>query len=56
VGRGQGDQLPFGSNVSVGSVTCQIPPETVARGISCINTSTGHGFEASRVASRQKVF
>ena len=44
----------LGSTVTVGSVTCEVPPENVARGIAC--AKGGHGFEASRVASRQKVY
>lgn len=56
VGRGAGQQVPYGSTVDQGSISCDIPPENVARGVRCANASTGHGFEASRVASRQKLY
>jgi hypothetical protein len=51
-----GEVVPYGSTVTVGTVTCEIPPSNVPSGIVCIDSSTGHGFEASRVASRQKVY
>ncbi|HEY6887357.1 MAG TPA: hypothetical protein VI300_06240 [Solirubrobacter sp.] len=56
LGRGAGQEVPFGSSVSAGSITCEVPPQSVARGVTCTNASNGHGFEASRVASRQKLF
>jgi hypothetical protein len=51
-----GEVVPYGSTVAVGSVSCEIPPTNVARGIVSSDADTGHGFEASRVASRQKVY
>jgi hypothetical protein len=54
LGRGEGERVAYGSTITVGSVTCDVPPENVARGITC--AKGGHGFEASRVASRQKVY
>jgi hypothetical protein len=54
LGRGAGERVAYGTSVSVGSVVCDIPPENVARGITC--TKGAHGFEASRVPSRQKLF
>ncbi len=51
-----GEVVPYGSSVSVGQVVCEIPPSYVPRGIVCSDAVTGHGFEASRVASRQKVY
>ena len=56
LGRGAGERVPYGTSISVGSVTCEIPPESIARGITCTDVSTGHGFEASRVIARQKLF
>jgi hypothetical protein len=44
--------VPRGS----GSVTCTIPPSNVPAGISCRNSVTDHGFEASRVPARQKIY
>ncbi|HTR75082.1 MAG TPA: hypothetical protein VMH33_07460 [Solirubrobacterales bacterium] len=51
-----GEVVPYGSTVAVGSVSCEIPPTNVPSGIVCSDADTGHGFEASRVASRQKVY
>lgn len=51
-----GELVPYGSTVSVGSVTCEVPPSSVPRGITCSDSSSGHGFEASRVTSRQSVY
>jgi hypothetical protein len=51
-----GEVVPYGTSVSVGSVVCEIPPTNVARGVVCSDADTGHGFEASRVASRQKAY
>ncbi len=55
VPRGSGTEAPFGTERSYGSITCQIPPENVPAGITCQDTTTRHGFEASRVPSRQNV-
>ena len=54
--RGSGAYAPYGTSVNSGSFTCSIPPESQASGITCRNTSTGHGFEASRRAERQKTY
>jgi hypothetical protein len=51
-----GEVVPYGSTVAVGTVSCEIPPTNVPSGIVCSDAETGHGFEASRVASRQKVY
>lgn len=51
-----GELVPYGSTVAVGSVSCEIPPSNVPRGITCSDASSGHGFEASRVAARQSVY
>ncbi len=56
LGRASGSRQAYGTSVSVGDFTCSIPPESQASGVSCRNTSSGHGFEASRVGSRQKTF
>jgi hypothetical protein len=54
LGRGAGERVSYGTSVSVGAVSCEIPPENVARGITC--TAGSHGFEASCVPARQKVY
>jgi hypothetical protein len=51
-----GEVVPYGSTVAVGSVSCEIPPSNVPRGIVCSDAGSGHGFEASRVADRQSVY
>jgi hypothetical protein len=56
VARGSGSLANYGTSVSVGVVTCVIPMELEPRGIVCANSTSGHGFEASRDASRQKIY
>jgi hypothetical protein len=56
LGRGSGDLVGWGTSVSVGPVSCRVPDEDEPSGITCVNTESGHGFEASRVASRQKAY
>lgn len=51
-----GEVVPYGTTIVVGSVRCEVPPSSVPRGIVCGDADTGHGFEASRVASRQKIY
>jgi hypothetical protein len=46
----------YGTSVSAGSIECTIPPEDVPRGVTCANTASGHGFEASRDRSRQRAY
>jgi hypothetical protein len=50
-----GEPIEFGSTVSAGSVTCTVPESDEPSGIIC-SDNTGHGFEASRVSERQKVY
>jgi len=54
--RGAGELAPYGSTVSVGSITCLIPQSDEPRGITCSDGESGHGFEASRVPDRQSVY
>ncbi len=54
--RGTGRLAPFGTSVRIGSITCEIPHEDEPRGITCTDTSSGHGFEASRHSDRQRVY
>lgn len=51
-----GELVPYGSTVVVGTVSCEVPPSDVARGVTCADSASGHGFEASRVAARQKAY
>lgn len=51
-----GELVEFGNVVSAGSITCEVPPSDVPRGITCVDQSDGHGFEASRVSSRQEAY
>jgi hypothetical protein len=53
---GLGELMDYGSTVSAGSITCEVPPSDVPRGITCVDLSDGHGFEASRDSSRQKAY
>ncbi|HTT93533.1 MAG TPA: hypothetical protein VMF55_02610 [Solirubrobacterales bacterium] len=53
---GLGELVGYGNVVSVGSITCEVPPSDVPRGITCVDRSDGHGFEASRDASRQEAY
>jgi hypothetical protein len=54
--RSLGELADYGTTVSAGSITCEVPPSDVARGITCSDASSGHGFEASRVESRQSAY
>jgi hypothetical protein len=56
VPRTSGQSVGYGSTISAGSVQCSVPPSDVPRGVTCRDIRTGHGFEASRHAERQKVF
>jgi hypothetical protein len=56
VPQGSGPVAPYGTNQTSGPVTCEIPPSSSPAGITCRNTATGHGFQASRVAERQHVY
>lgn len=53
---GVGAPATWGSTVSAGSVVCTIPPLDEPSGITCTDSETGHGFEASRVPARQRVY
>jgi hypothetical protein len=53
---GVGSEAPYGSERSDGVIICNVPPENVAAGVTCRDTGSGHGFEASRVASRQAIY
>jgi hypothetical protein len=51
-----GEVAPYGTTVSAGSISCEIPPTSVPKGIICSDSASGHGFEASRVPERQSVY
>jgi hypothetical protein len=54
--RGAGELAPYGSTITVGSVICSVPQSSEPRGITCSDSDTGHGFEASRVPDRQSIY
>lgn len=54
--RGSGRAVAWGEPITVGDVTCQVPEIDEPRGVTCISAATGHGFEASRLPTRQRVF
>ncbi|HUB98682.1 MAG TPA: hypothetical protein VMS11_02550 [Solirubrobacterales bacterium] len=51
-----GDLAPYGSTVRAGSIVCSIPAAPERRGVTCSDSATGHGFEASRIAARQSTY
>lgn len=53
---GAGEPASWDTTVSAGSITCRIPPEDEPSGITCTDTASGHGFEASRVPDRQSAY
>lgn len=54
--RTTGELAGYGSVVSAGAITCTVPEADEPRGITCVDTSSGHGFEASRISSRQNAY
>jgi len=54
--RGAGELAPYGVSIAVGSVVCSVPESNEPRGITCSNSETGHGFEASRITARQSTY
>jgi hypothetical protein len=54
--RDLGELVEYGNTVTAGSITCEVPPSDVPRGITCVDQSDGHGFEASRIPSRQAAY
>ncbi|HEX3240185.1 MAG TPA: hypothetical protein VHR18_08635 [Solirubrobacterales bacterium] len=56
VPSGTGELVPYGSTISADPISCSVPASDEARGVVCTDASTGHGFEASRVESRQRTF
>jgi hypothetical protein len=54
--RGLGELVGYGNTVGAGSIICGVPPSDIPRGITCSDASTGHGFEASSVSSRQSAY
>jgi hypothetical protein len=53
---GGGSLVPYGTAVSAGSITCTVPPSDDPHGVICADAASGHGFEASRVPSRQRTY
>jgi hypothetical protein len=54
--EGGGELAPYGSTVSEGSIACTIPQSSEPHGIICTDSNSGHGFEASRVSTRQHAY
>ncbi|HVV75136.1 MAG TPA: protein kinase [Mycobacteriales bacterium] len=52
----RGRLADWGTSVNNGTVTCSIPQSYEPKGIICRDADTGHGFEASKVASRQQTY
>lgn len=53
---GAGELAPYGTVASAGSISCAIPQSDEPHGIICRDSDSGHGFEASRVRSRQHAY
>ena len=56
LGRASGFYASWGSTVRSGNFVCRIPRSNQTKGVSCRNSATGHGFEASARRSRQKAY
>jgi len=56
IASGSGDSVPYGSKITAGSITCAVPRSNEPRGVTCVDAASGHGFEASRVPSRQRTY
>jgi hypothetical protein len=56
IGRAAGYYANWGSTIRSGRFVCHIPQSNQTKGVSCRNSVTGHGFEASARASRQKAY
>jgi hypothetical protein len=53
---GVGEPAPYGAVISSGSIACTVPESDEPRGIICEDGDSGHGFEASRLSSRQRAY
>jgi hypothetical protein len=53
---GAGELASYGAVVSSGSIACTVPESDEPHGIICEDGDSGHGFEASRVSSRQRAY
>jgi hypothetical protein len=51
-----GTLTKYGESVASGAITCHVPRSTERRGITCESSATGHGFEASQVPARKRLF
>ena len=56
ISPGAGFEADWSSTVKVGTVLCRIPPKGVRMGVSCKDTDSEHGFEASRHPDRRRVY
>lgn len=53
---GVGELASYGAVVSSRSIACRVPESDEPHGIICEDVDSGHGFEASRVSSRQRAY
>jgi len=53
---GAGELASYGAVLSSGSIACRVPESDEPHGIICEDGDSGHGFEASRVSSRQRAY
>jgi hypothetical protein len=51
-----GKRADYGSTISTGTISCAVPRKIEARGVTCSDVSSGHGFEASLVKARQRTY
>jgi hypothetical protein len=53
---GAGELASYGAVVSSRSIACTVPEADEPHGVICEDGDSGHGFEASRVSSRQRTY
>jgi hypothetical protein len=56
VPMGSGDLAEYGTTITAGDISCEVPPSDVPRGVTCVDSGSGHGFEASRIAARTDAY
>lgn len=56
LGSSSGSAASWGETIREGSISCEIPLQSASRGITCVDAESGHGFEASKVPARQRLY
>jgi hypothetical protein len=56
VPQGAGSEAPYNTQRADGAIVCEIPPSSSPAGITCQDTASRHGFQASRIGARQSVY